>query len=202
MTVYSLTTGAIFPATTPANPFSTGTLNFSYQAADNPLVIGNTLYTGLQNLFFFTADNNIFHTQGDVLSFDITNPQAPTFLDALDNTFGTSGDAEGVRSGGPNPVFDLTQADATTLYAASTTYTIQNDTTQPGGGVLRIVDISTPGSLQLVTTVPVPNTTFATAVTVVGDRAYVVGSEGAGSTRSRRTNKRGRTAASSSRRSM
>jgi large repetitive protein len=176
MSTYSFTTGAIFPPPSATNPIGIGNLNFGYQLVANPLVIGNTVYA-IETTFWWVG-NNIIDQTGDVLSFDVTNLSSPQLLDVLMNNYGTAQDAEGIRSGGPFHVFDLAQANANTLLAASTTQTTLNDVTTPGGGMVRIVDNSNPSALLEVGQLAIPNTTFITSVQIVGTRAYLVGSAG------------------------
>ncbi len=176
ISIYSLTTGTIFPPTTPTNPSGQGSLVFGYQFVGGPLVVGDTVYAS--ELLFNFSGNNITSQQGDLLSFDISNPFSPQLSDVLLNTYGTAQDAEGIRSGSPFSFFGAAQANATTLLAASTTESIVNDVLQPGSGVIRIVDISNPTNLQQTGQFVIPNTTFATSVTIVGNRAYVAGSQG------------------------
>jgi uncharacterized repeat protein (TIGR01451 family) len=176
LNAYSLTTGALFPPTSPTNPFSQGNVIFGYQFVGGPLVIGNRLYAS--QLQFRFVGNDITEQTGDVLSFDITNPFGMQLLDVLIDTYGTAQDAEGIRSGSPFHVFGLAQAATNTLYAASTTATIVNNVTTAGTGLVRIVDITNPANLQETGTLAIPNTTFITSVTVEGNRAYLVGTQG------------------------
>ena len=172
---YSLTTGALFPPTSPTDPFFRDNLIVDYQFIGGPLVIGNTLFAS--QVLFRHASSNIFDTTGDVLSFDISNPFNLTQLDVLINSYGTTVDGD-IRSGSPFHVFGLTQAGNNTLYAASTTSSIVNNVTTPGTGLVRIVDITTPANLQEAGSLAIPNTTFVTSITVEGNRAYLVGTQG------------------------
>jgi uncharacterized repeat protein (TIGR01451 family) len=163
-----------FSLTNPTNPAPQGTVSFPYQFVGGPLVIGDELYAS--QLQFRFVGGNIIDTLGDLHSFDIANPVTMQRLDALIDTYGTSQDGD-IRSGSPFHVFGIAQANATTLLAASTTSSIVSDSTTAGTGLVRIVDVSNPSNLAQVGQLAIPGTTFIAGITVVGNRAYLMGTE-------------------------
>lgn len=173
---------ALYTLADPRNPQRLGsTPEIPYQFAGD-LVITDTRAFVTTLAFIFLGNDVIAH-QGDVLSFDISVPSAPGLDDVLFDTHGTNNDGVDIivgfdRSGGDFNVFSLTQADAQTLLAASTTVT--GGDTQAGIGLVRVLDIGAPGNLAEINinSLSIPGTVHLTGLAIQGNRALAVASSG------------------------
>ncbi|MCC6420670.1 MAG: hypothetical protein IT429_20725, partial [Gemmataceae bacterium] len=177
----------LFDVANPASPVQRGAAAFPYVRAPGGLdVIGNEAFVST-NLVILGANRDITEQFGDILAIDLTLPLNNNSLDdVLFNTFGdvSSEDEEfGIpRNGGRFNHFGLAAADASTLYAATTTSTGTNvnldENGNPAKGIVRIIDVSDPTNLTQVGQVEIPGTIMVQGVTIDGNRAYVLGSQG------------------------
>ncbi|MGQ0592075.1 MAG: hypothetical protein ACT4QB_05330 [Gammaproteobacteria bacterium] len=172
----------VYSLTDPLIPQRLGsTPEIPYNFAGDLAITDTHAFVTTLAFIFFLANGDIFAHIGDVLSFDISVPSAPRLDDVLFNTHGTNNDGVGSvsgvdRSGGDFNVFSLTQADAQTLLAISTTVT--GGDTQSGTGVVRAVDITNPANLTALATVPLPGTVHLIGLAIQGNRALVTASSG------------------------
>ena len=171
---------ALYTLADPQNPQRLGsTPEIPYNFAGH-LAVTDT-HAFVTTLAFIFLANDIFAHVGDVLSFDISVPSAPRLDDVLFNTHGTNNDGVGSvsgvdRSGGDFNVFSLTQADAQTLLASSTTVT--DGDTQSGIGLVRVLDIGAPGNLGQLSTLSIPGAVHLIGLAIQGNRALAVASSG------------------------
>lgn len=156
----------IYGLSNPAQPQLLGSTNTTYQFATGAFVHKDHVFVSTQGTRVSGAVTDHF---GDFLAFDISDSAAPRFADLL---FNTSPSPEGGE-------FNVKPGVAVNdQLALVPTTTIAGSNTQ-GVGRLLVVDISQPGNLSIVRSVPVPGTVHLTGVTIQGHLALVVGSSGA-----------------------
>jgi uncharacterized membrane protein len=164
----------------PSNPTLLGsTPDLPYFGAFDMILTDTHAYVAALQFLFFPG--NIIAQSGDLISINISNPTAPVLDDVLINTFGTNVDGVGVaggidQSGGQFNVFHVEQVDANTLYIASTTST--GGDPQIGVGRVRVVDISNPANMSIVSEVQIPGTVQVGVIAIDGNQAYVLASSG------------------------
>ncbi len=169
---------------TPQDPIPRGSLPAAYVLGDEIVVSGDFAFVSHRQ-FRRMGANDIFEQNGTVLSFDISDPDNLVLADQLFNSNGATNESPVVSMGGDFLVGGLALANSTTLYVGSTTAT--GSDTQTGVASLLVVDVSNPAQINsddpgtqnaIAAMVQLPGATLISDIAIVGDRAYVLGSEG------------------------
>ena len=141
------------------------------------LISGNRGYLSQNQFCYLIFGHDIYAQNGDVLSFDFSNPSSPSLTDVLFNTNSDTSEGGGCpQNGGDNNVLQLALASPQTLLATSTTSTGTN--TQIGTARILVVDVDDPANLNVVRELQIPGMLLAVGIAIDGDKALVIGSSG------------------------
>ena len=174
-------------AGTPTDPVLNDTLGVGYIFAQDLVVNGNAAFVAAAQVLFNGGD--VTAQNGTVLSFDVSDPSSLELDDTLFNDNLTTNQLGNetiiTEMGGDFFMPAAALADPTTLLVVSSTST--GTDTQIGIGRLLVVDIGDPTNINsddpslnnaIVKELPIPGTTLLSDIQIVGNTAYILGSEG------------------------
>lgn len=156
----------VYDLADPLNPALVSSTPVSRRFLTDFLVQGSTVLASTNGVFLFFG-GQIFDQFGNVISLDLSDPNAPVVADSLFNNRGPLDGGDTWQLGG-------TFANDTIAYIASTTSVGGN--TQSGTGRILVVDTADPADLKLVKSVEIPGTVYLQDVAVQGNLALAVGS--------------------------
>jgi uncharacterized membrane protein/transglutaminase-like putative cysteine protease len=167
---------------TPSNPGYVQSIFFPYQRAASLVVNGNKAFI-TTNLVGYNTSDQIIDQDGDLLSFDLSNPSNLQFLESLLNTNGTTQGpppkTTGIwENGGGFNMFQAVLVHPDTLYVAGSTAT--GSDTEDGVGRIQVVNVADASNMQLLNSseLDIPGTVQAQGIAISGNIALVTASQG------------------------
>ena len=162
---------AVYDITNPASPALVSNTGFQKPDANGLSIIGNFGFTTTTVLFYNPFSRFIFAERGDLIAFNLTNLNAPTFAGTLFPA--PPGDPD---RGGYNQIFGHVVANPTTILLSSTTAggPSGGDYTSGVGNII-VADVSNPASMSIVKQVQIPEARLIGAMAIQGNTAIAVG---------------------------
>ena len=160
---------SIYSLDDPADPQLLGTTEdgYDYTWPSGAFVQGNTAFEHTIVMGF--SGSTIKFVRGDMLAYDIGDPNNPQLLDELYNTSHSSWPQY------PGSDYYIGEGAAVNDQIALIPSTTETGTAQNGTGQILIVDISDPSDLFIQGTLEIPGTKVLTGVAIQDNRALVLG---------------------------
>jgi len=162
---------AVYDITNPASPSLVSNTGFQKPDAGGLSIIGNFGFTTTSVFFYNPFSRFIFAERGDLIAFNLTNLNAPTFAGTLFPA--PPGDPD---RGGYNQIFGHVVANPATILLASTTAggPSGGDYTSGVGNII-VADVTNPASMSIAKQVQIPEARLIGSIALQGNTAIAVG---------------------------
>ncbi len=162
---------AVYDITNPASPTLVSNTGFQKPDANGLSIIGNFGFTTTTVFFYNPFSRFIFAERGDLIAFNLSNLNTPTFAGTLFPA--PPGDPD---RGGYNQVFSHAVANPTTILLSSTTAggAGGGDYTAGVGNII-VADVSNPAAMSIVKQVQIPEARLIGSLAIQGNTAIAVG---------------------------